>query len=702
MAKKKKPVAPIRPVPPRPAPQAVSTPSLQFDRNQPPVPVQTPVRDVVTPVTQSQPNNGLIQFDRRLKWFLGICIGLCLVLTLAKVNYSSITIWNQIIPDGSDPKRGLITGTPHTIRLDEWGILAPVFLSQINQGYPVTNLAIGGQQTPLVMNVPVKHVISLFRPDYWGFFALGPDMGFAFWWNFKFFFTLISLTLFFLVLTKNNFWLSVFGAFWITFSSGMVWWSMFFTFLIGFGALTFVVFMELLYTKRRLPLIWLGIALAYLSTVYAVNLYPAFQIPMAYVLVALIMGYLIQNKLTDVLVNLPLKLAALMAVLGLIGVSGYLYYQDAKPTLDTMTQTVYPGQRVNAGGEGFTTNWFSEYYSWLLSDTKLPQPWFNICEASHFVTFVPIVLLGLAFCFVRTRRVDPLLTASVVVLLVLLSYMEFGWPLPLAKATLLSTSTSARVQLVVGVASVVLTILYLNYLASLKLPVKAVYLFSGIAAAIGLMIYALLVNVTDAAGFFTTSQLIAPTLFFVLVSILLLPDVQFRHRTAAFGGAMVLFLLPNLRVNPIGIGMSPITENVVYKAVREVVQRDPKARWVVFGSQPLAFMTTATGANQLSGLKNQPDLNAMHVLDPTAKRDSVYNRHARPVYVPYIDGRDSVVINPGGAADTYLVGVDPCSPKLKQLGVKYFLFDHAPQPAEVRCLKQVTSLGSLFIYQATN
>ena len=112
-------------------------------------------------------------------------------------------------------------------------------------------------------------------------------------------------------------------------------------------------------------------------------------------------------------------------------------------------------------------------------------------------------------------------------------------------------------------------------------------------------------------------------------------------------------------------------------------------------------MAMATGINQLSGLKNQPDLKTMRVLDPTAKSDSAYNRHARPVYYPYIDGRDSTVIQLGQAADIYTVGIDPCSPKLKKLGVKYFVFDHQTQPAEVRCLKQVASLGTIQIYRTT-
>ena len=227
---KKKRTGPPRAVEPRPEQRLpeqrlpVSPAGAAPTRPQRPVsaPVTAaPVAPQSTPIAEpAQPTFGLIRFDRRVRLLIGICVGLFVLLTLAKINYSSITIWNQVIPDGSDPKRGLITGTPRNMRLDEWGVLAPAFLSQANLGYPATNPGLGGDQTPLVMNLPVKHFIGLFRPDYWGFLLLGPEMGFAWWWNFKIFFTLISVTLFFLVLTRNNFWLSVFGAFWVTFSAG--------------------------------------------------------------------------------------------------------------------------------------------------------------------------------------------------------------------------------------------------------------------------------------------------------------------------------------------------------------------------------------------------------------------------------------------------------------------------------------------------
>ncbi|WP_240543555.1 DUF7654 domain-containing protein [Spirosoma foliorum] len=88
----------------------------------------------------------------------------------------------------------------------------------------------------------------------------------------------------------------------------------------------------------------------------------------------------------------------------------------------------------------------------------------------------------------------------------------------------------------------------------------------------------------------------------------------------------------------------------------------------------------------------------MKVLDPAMKRDSAYNRYAHTVYTSYVDGRDSVIIQ-NTFEDGYTVAMDPCSPRLKQLNVKYIIFDHPTQPAEIRCMKLVSTLGSITIYR---
>ncbi len=650
-------------------------------------------------------NFTLIRFDKKVKWFIGICVGLFLLLTLAKINYSSIGMWNQIIPDGSDLKRGVISGTPKQIRMDEWANATTFMLSQAHQGFPLENPAIGGAKSPLVNYIPVNHFITIFRPSYWGFYLFSAETGLAWHWNFVIFFSLIVMTLTFMMLTRNQFWLSVLGAFWFVFSPGFAWWSFFFLTSIysGFGMMTCAAFIFL--EKRPKVIILSSILFLWTFVQFCLTLYPPYQVPLGYLLLFLLIGFIWQyfNKI-NFLTNLSLKIISLAIVGIVMGTIFYLYFIDAKPTIDEMSNTVYPGKRSETGGTGFIANWFSEYYAgWLLSDQKFPRTWLNICELSHFITFTPVIAVCLLLYAIKDKRVKPLLIITLAYVLVLWVWIEIGFPSFLAKATLLDVSPTRRTQIPFGIANVVLTIIYLGYIRSNDTKVSAPVSLLLVLWALGVMIYAAWLNIDDAEGIYKSHQLFVPTVFFLALNYLLLPVSNFKGKEIVVAASLALFTLPNLKINPVTKGLTAITENALYQKVREIHLQDPKARWIVLGNQYITYLVTATGVNQLSGVKIQPDFKSMRVLDPTAKRDSAYNRYAHSVYNSYVDPAhpDSVIIQ-NTFEDGYQVALDPCSPKLRKLNVRYFLFDHVPQPVEVRCMKQLAKLGNLEIYRSND
>lgn len=182
----------------------------------------------------------LIRFDKKLNIFLGICVGFLLILSLLKIYGSSVAAWNDRIPEVSTSTKNIITSTPKVIRMDEYAVLTPFTLSQVKKDFSIKNESIGGENAPLVSFLPTKHFITFFRPNFWGYFFLSPEQGFAWAWNFKALGILITMTLMFTLLTGNNFWLSIFGAFWMLFSSGTQWWySTYFTRFYFLGCYSF-------------------------------------------------------------------------------------------------------------------------------------------------------------------------------------------------------------------------------------------------------------------------------------------------------------------------------------------------------------------------------------------------------------------------------------------------------------------------------
>lgn len=687
---------------------ATTSPTAKLSRPQPVIP---PVHSQV--VASAKPDEipaadrpvELIRFDRRVKWFIGICAGLLLLLSLAKIHAVSIPIWNQIMPDGSDLKRGLISGEPRRIRMDDYAVMAPWILSQANKGLPQENETIGGEKSPVLVT-PTSHFSAFFRMDYWGFFVLNVEQGYAWAFNFRAFFSIVAAALLLLLLTGNNFWLSVFGSFWLFLSSGSQSWTHIPTVMIGAGSMTVVCTIYLFFGQSRRQIILASVGLCYMMLYYAFILYPPYQIPLSYLLIALVVGFAITHYDQQRLLNQwPVKAAAGVASVLSTGAIFYLYYSDLKPTIDAITKTVYPGQRSELGGTGFVANWFSEYFSWQFSDAKFPANWLNHCELSHYLTFAPIIIPSILGVLIMTRKFDWTLVLLSAFVIMGYFWIEVGFPKWLAQSTLWSMSPSRRAQIPFGIGNVLLTVLYLNYLTTVRVPTDKRSLLTGIGIVgiVGFMIYAVNVNISDSSGFFKGYQLVLPAVFFSVLGALLLPTWQPPYRSAVFSAGILFFLLPNLRLNPISKGLTSITEHALYRTVREIHQREPGARWVVFGGQFVSYIVTATGVDLLSGVKYAPPRKLLKVLDPAMKRDSAYNRYAHTVYNTYIDPqKPDTVIMVNTFEDGYTVAMDPCSPRFRQLNVKYIIFDRQPQPVEVRCMKLVSSVGALQIYRVND
>lgn len=87
----------------------------------------------------------------------------------------------------------------------------------------------------------------------------------------------------------------------------------------------------------------------------------------------------------------------------------------------------------------------------------------------------------------------------------------------------------------------------------------------------------------------------------------------------------------------------------------------------------------------------------MKVLDPTGANAFTYNRYAWMTMATAI-ANDTVVFQKT-FNEGYTIHMDPCSPKLKQLNVKYIVFDYVPKPEETRCMTKISELGGIVIYK---
>jgi hypothetical protein len=644
----------------------------------------------------------LIRFDKKTIAFLSICTALFFLFVGLKLHNSSIPFWNTIAYDGGNLRRGLLSGEPLPIRSDEWLVGSTFFLSQVKKGFPVSNESLGYGKVPLTFGLPTTHLLSMVKPSFWGCYFLDTERAYSWIWNFRIFPALMSFFLFLMLFTRNNFNLSAFGSAWIFMSSAIQWWSIN-TELFMFGSLSVVAFVYILLSDSPKTILFNGLLLVLSAYSFAMILYPAYLVPLSYFFVALLVGFFVQYRKTmpeQLRSKLLWKTGTLLITAGALLYLLYLFFQEVKDTIDVVTKTVYPGQRNEPGGNFEFVRLFTDNFSWFMREGKFPASWENMCELSSFLLLSPIAAVVIVADYIKTRKTEPLLISVLVFQLVIYCWMFIGFPESLAKISLFSTSQPGRAFFILGFSNVVATILFFAHhksaLVKNNIPTKIVSFL-----ALLMVSYAIHYQLNkNAVSFFSSGQVMKATIFFAGLNWLVLHFSQHNRYRMAFFTATLLFLLPNLKINPLSQGLAPFFDNKLYKIVSDLNAKDPNAGWVVFGKYQYANYLKSAGINCFNGVQFSPPLEKLHVLDPEKQNEDVYNRYAHICFSRMIyDERDSISFTLN-QPDLYTINMDPCSPRLKQLGVRYFLFPYKPNPYEVRRMTLLVDSFGVYIYKS--
>ncbi len=641
----------------------------------------------------------LIHFDLKVWIFIGACLFMSFLFVALKWHNSSIPHWSQVVPDGGDPKRGLVAGEPLFIRSDEWLVYTSFILSQGRLGFPVSNEAWGAGKTPLTFGLPTINLVSVIKPSFWGYYFLDLERGFSWQWNFRIWPFLIASFLLLMLFTGNNYLISVFGSLWLFLSSAIQWWSMN-TEIFTFGSIAVISFIYILFSEKPRTIVISGILFFIFSYSFVSILYPAYQVPMAYFLLALIVGYLLKNKKTIQIkfkVNLPWKLVALGGSLLLLIILIFMFYQETKDTIHLMSDTVYPGKRDERGGDFVFLKLFTDNFGMFMDINKYPANWGNICEASSFLMLAPFASIIILLDLIKTRKKDPILISILIFQFVILIWMLIGFPGILAKISLLNTSPSYRTFFIFGFSNVIATILFLAHHKNSILKNTLVMKIISLIFIAGLVFTINYFLNKQANAFFSMPQVYKSTLIFTVLIWLMIFFNENKIFKISFFALGLLVILPNIKINPLSVGLSPYYDNAVYKAVSEVEKSDPGQGWILFGKFTYGNFLKAAGVKCLNGNQCVPPLDKLKILDPEMKSDSIYNRYAHIDVLPFIDAdsvKFSLIQN-----DRYSIKMDPCSPRIVQMGIKYIAFSYQPQPIEVDCMTAVKEAPGLFIYK---
>ena len=143
--------------------------------------------------------------------------------------------------------------------------------------------------------------------------------------------------------------------------------------------------------------------------------------------------------------------------------------------------------------------------------------------------------------------------------------------------------------------------------------------FGVLAAAIFIFMLIVQLNINKATeNFFTASQVSIATAL-IVISYLLTRYKNFRFVKPALLIFLLAMVIPNANVNPVTKGLAPILENPLVVDSKEIHEKDPQARWALFGNTRLTHLLKANGIDIFNCVKLVPPMKDMKVLDPNRK-----------------------------------------------------------------------------------
>lgn len=575
----------------------------------------------------------LLRFPQIFRWFdayrypiAGVVLIICVLL---EISGSSIAVWASLLP--GDNSTGTLFGTPRVVRSDEWEAFTPFAFSQSYTGYSAVSEIV--RATPTDMTIvyaqPCWALATLFRPFLWGYLLLGSAKGLSFFWCGRL--LVLSLVSYECakVYTNENKYLSAVIAALFTFSPLMQWWfavnGTAELLIFGQGIVLCVYTLAGCRDKKRF---WLfGILLAWLMTDFVLIIYPAWQVPFFYLFAIFAIWAISKRKRRGDFAGRVVVVAIVVCFIVcfiLVGVSLYVARDAVFATLNT----AYPGNRVDLGGGAFSRlfDWGYSLFEPLYTTSIQP----NQSERSAMFSLFPLGLL-LAVVALSKKR-DGLLVALLVLEVFFICYMVFGLPEPLAKITLMSRTTTGRLEFAIGCIDITLlarsvaiwrSVFSADSTHSASVPMA--YLATAGAAL-------LLTVVCSWVSSDMVSHTFALMLFLALFAVLAplfnwiacgeVVDAQLLAISFA-----AIMLVSGLAVNPVEHGISSVEDNEAIQSIAEVASSDSDGVWAA-DAYYYGQACIMAGAPCITSLNAYPALDRWASLDPEGTDSYIYNRYS--------------------------------------------------------------------------
>ena len=611
------------------------------------------------------------------------------VLVATGIDGSSSGVLYGVFHAGTDPN--LIAGSPRPVRSDEWLVVTPLIVSQVQNGFTqISHVFPGGMDASILWDLPYVGWSVLFRPHLLGFFFLPLNSAFAFKWWFPFFALAGAAYVLLVVMWRRP--LAAFATAGIfAVSPFMQWWFLPNTFWPPAAALAACAAVLLLLGHPRGWWRWLvAAAAAYLVVVSVITLYPPFLVPCIVAAAGFAVGAVFSKRELGWRELARRLIPLVVGAAGSVVVTAVFLVQHTD-TVKKVLSTVYPGERLTPTGHGVP--WYSVYagvFGAGLRAGDLSQFAANPSEGSSFLFlgfFLAPVALWLLVRQVSRRRVDWLLLGTLVSLGALVAFIYVpGWD-ALSHLLLLDRTTANRSIIGVGLSSVLVLAVVVRELD--RAERRAPWWITGPVAVLVLCEQIAVRNYLRESA---PGVLAVVPLWPVMVGLLAIAVLLFarRHVTAAAVTAGVVSLMVAGWVNPLYRGVLDLRATDAGRAIERVQRAEPGA-WLGLGGARVAAILRETGVEAYSGVQPYPSEEMWSEIDPDKSSEAAWNRYAHVNWTLSPDAQEAV--NP--QADVVVARLDTCSAFAQKYVDHVFTEQTVDQPC-VRLVESIPANGTAF------
>lgn len=625
-----------------------------------------------------------------------VLLAIVAILVLGKVHGSSIGVYYEYFYGDEVEDRDLLYGTPQTIRSDEWLLWTQFTMTQAETGFPAFNENLGsGRDLSMIPTAPFLDWLTVFRPQTWSFFVMPLNYAFSLQWWMMPFLLIVSSYFFFLRILSGKKFLSIILSLSFMLSPFIIWWWQAALFLpLAYAFFILILAMRIINQEniwriksRFINNLFYVLGLAYLCISLALILYAPFVISIAIVVAAFIIGYGLQQLSAKKIKpkNWYKRMALFIPVVILVAIAGLGFAVDRKDMIQSISDSVYPGQRLTESGGLNHLYIVDGFLMPLLQDEERGGHYItNQSHDSNFVLLLPFLLLP-AFLlqlyeYRKRKRVDWLFLSInlCIVLFLIRAFVPLGDIF--YKLLLLDRVPHERLLAGIGFVGIIQLVLFINKLQQLKLATRRLIKY---ALPYGLVCFFILLIIgaqvmEDYSRFLTDYGTFVPWAGFFIVIL-----VAFLINKPRLGAVLLLSftLLSVYKVMPLYRKLDIITKSEVINSIKEVSQ--PDDYWITVDSLLFENFPAIAGRGLVNGVQIYADVDYWHPIGD-GKYEDIYNRQAHAVFYTGPDMEEEMELKQQG----YFQVAFSCSDFVRERAG----FVLAPHPIDYPCLNLVKTV----------